>query len=72
LATSAVHQHLIKEGTRTSCGLVIETAEAREVHHFATLIGYGANAINPFLAFETIEDMRIRNLTREDLTQEEL
>ena len=71
LATSAVHQHLIKEGTRTSCGLVIETAEAREVHHFATLIGYGANAINPFLAFETIEDMRVRKLIRSDLTQEE-
>jgi glutamate synthase domain-containing protein 2/glutamate synthase domain-containing protein 1/glutamate synthase domain-containing protein 3 len=71
LATSSVHQHLIAEGTRTSCGLVIETAEAREIHHFATLIGYGANAINPFLAFETIEDMRIRNLTRADLTQDE-
>ncbi len=71
LATSAVHQHLIKEGTRTSCGLVIESAEPREIHHFATLIGFGANAINPFLAFETIEDMRSRNLIREDLTQEE-
>jgi len=71
LATSAVHQHLISKGTRTSCGLVIETAEAREIHHFATLIGYGANAINPFLAFETIEDMRLRNLTRPDLSQEE-
>ncbi|HIM94441.1 MAG TPA: glutamate synthase large subunit, partial [Campylobacterales bacterium] len=71
LATSAVHQHLIKEGTRTSCGLVIESAEPREIHHFATLIGFGANAINPFLAFETIEDMRKRKLIREDLTQEE-
>ena len=71
LATSAVHQHLIAEGTRTSCGLVIESAEPREIHHFATLIGYGANAINPFLAFETIEDMRSRKLIREDLTQDE-
>lgn len=71
LATSAVHQHLIKEGTRTSCGLVIESAEPREIHHFATLIGFGANAINPFLAFETIEDMRNRKLIREDLTHEE-
>ncbi|MBU1667964.1 glutamate synthase large subunit [bacterium] len=71
LATSAVHQHLTERGTRTSCGLVIESAEPREIHHFATLIGYGANAINPFLAFETIEDMRTRNLIREDLTQEE-
>jgi glutamate synthase domain-containing protein 2/glutamate synthase domain-containing protein 1/glutamate synthase domain-containing protein 3 len=71
LATSAVHQHLIREGKRTRCGLVIESAEPREIHHFATLIGFGANAINPFLAFETIEDMRSRNLIREDLTQEE-
>ncbi len=71
LATSAVHQHLIAEGTRTSCGLVIESAEPREIHHFATLIGYGANAINPFLAFETIEDMRTRKLIREDLTEDE-
>lgn len=71
LATSAVHQHLIREGTRTSCGLVIESGEPREIHHFATLIGFGANAINPFLAFETIEDMRTKKLIREDLTQEE-
>jgi len=71
LATSAVHQHLIAEGTRTSCGLVIESAEPREIHHFATLIGFGANAINPFLAFETIEDMRTKKLIREDLTQDE-
>jgi len=71
LITSAVHQHLIREGTRTSCGLVIESGEPREIHHFATLIGFGANAINPFLAFETIEDMRSRKLIREDLTQDE-
>ncbi len=71
LATSAVHQHLIAEGTRTSCGLIIESAEPREIHHFATLIGYGANAINPFLAFETIEDMRTRKLIREDLSHDE-
>ncbi|NKQ40819.1 MAG: glutamate synthase large subunit [Sulfurovum sp.] len=71
LATSAVHQHLITEGTRTSCGLIIESAEPREIHHFATLIGYGANAINPYLAFETIEDMRTRKLIREDLSHDE-
>jgi glutamate synthase domain-containing protein 2/glutamate synthase domain-containing protein 3 len=57
LATSAVHHHLIREGTRTQCGLVIETGEAREVHHFCLLIGYGAGAINPYVAFETIADM---------------
>jgi glutamate synthase domain-containing protein 2/glutamate synthase domain-containing protein 1/glutamate synthase domain-containing protein 3 len=57
LATAAVHHHLIREGTRTQCGLVIETGEARESHHFCLLIGYGAGAINPYLAFETIADL---------------
>ena len=55
LATGAVHHHLVREGLRTQCGLVCETGEAREVAHFALLIGYGAGAINPYLAFETIE-----------------
>ena len=59
LATSAVHHHLIRAGLRTSVGLVVETGEAREVHHFVTLGGYGAEAINPWLAFETIENMRL-------------
>ncbi|MFT7571697.1 MAG: glutamate synthase (NADPH/NADH) large chain [Paracoccaceae bacterium] len=58
LATSAVHHHLIRKGLRTSVGLVVETGEAREVHHFATLAGFGAEAINPWLAFETLEDLR--------------
>ena len=71
LITSAVHHHLIKEGIRTNCGLVIQTGEAREIHHFATLIGYGANAVNPFLAFETIEDMRKRKMINEDVTPEQ-
>ncbi|MDH4228800.1 MAG: glutamate synthase large subunit [Nitrospirota bacterium] len=57
LATAAVHNHLIREGLRTRCGFVIETAEAREVMHFALLIGYGAGAINPYLALDTIEEM---------------
>ncbi len=57
LATSAVHHHLIRKGLRTSSGLVVETGAALEVHHFATLAGYGAEAINPYLAFETIEAM---------------
>jgi len=56
LATAAVHHHLIREGTRSHVGLIIETGEAREVHHFALLIGYGATAINPYLAFETLVD----------------
>ena len=55
LACAGLHHHLILSGTRTQVSLVIETAEAREMHHFAVLIGYGANAINPYLAFETIE-----------------
>ena len=57
--TAAVHHHLIREKTRTQVGLVIETGDAREVHHMALLIGYGAGAINPYLAFEAIEDMII-------------
>ena len=57
LATAAVHHHLIRKGLRTSVGLVVETGEAREVHHFACLAGYGAEAINPYLAFETLTAM---------------
>ena len=55
LATAAVHHHLIRKGLRTSVGLVLETGEAREVQHFACLAGYGAEAINPYLAFDTLE-----------------
>ena len=57
LAVSGVHHHLIRQGTRTQVGLVIESGEPREVHHFALLLGYGAAAINPYLAFETLRDM---------------
>jgi glutamate synthase (ferredoxin) len=57
LAVAGLHHHLIREGTRTRVGLVIETGEPREVHHFSLLIGYGAGAINPYLAFETLDDM---------------
>jgi glutamate synthase domain-containing protein 2/glutamate synthase domain-containing protein 1/glutamate synthase domain-containing protein 3 len=71
LALSAVHQHLVKKGVRTNCGLVVESGEAREIHHFATLIGYGANAINPYLAFETIEDMRKRKMIDPEITQDQ-
>jgi glutamate synthase (ferredoxin) len=56
LAISAVQHHLLSEGTRTRVGLVLETGEPREVHHFALLIGFGASAVNPYLAFETIHD----------------
>ena len=57
LLTAAVHHHLIREKARTKVGLVVECGDAREVHHMALLLGYGAGAINPYLAFETIEDM---------------
>ena len=58
LATSAVHHHLIRAGLRTKVGLVVETGSAREVHHFAMLAGYGAEAIHPYLAFETLATMK--------------
>ena len=57
LITAAVHHHLVREKTRTRVGLVVETGEAREVHHFCLLLGYGAGAINPYLAFDTIRDL---------------
>ncbi len=69
LATSAVHHHLIRNGLRTSVGLVVETGEACEVNQFCTLAGYGAEAINPYLAFETIE--AILPEIDEELTAEE-
>jgi glutamate synthase (NADPH/NADH) large chain len=58
LACAAVHHHLIRQGLRTSVGLVVESGEPREVHHFACLAGYGAEAINPYLAFETLIAMK--------------
>ncbi len=70
LAVSAVHHHLIRKGLRSKCGLIIETGEAREVHHFACLLGFGASAVNPYLAFETIEDLRRRQLLPVDLDEE--
>jgi glutamate synthase (ferredoxin) len=57
LATAGVHHHLIREGSRVKVGLIIESGDAREVHHAALLLGYGAGAINPYLAFETLDDM---------------
>ena len=62
LATSAIHQHLVEAGLRTSTGLVVETGSAREVHHFALLGGFGAEAVHPYLAFATLTDMVQRGL----------
>ncbi|WP_095012299.1 glutamate synthase large subunit [Tsuneonella mangrovi] len=66
LATSAVHHHLVRQGLRMQTGLVIETGEAREVHHFCALAGYGAEAINPYVAFETLEQIRSDKLPNLD------
>jgi glutamate synthase (NADPH/NADH) large chain len=57
LATSGLHHHLVREGSRTKATLIVEAGDAREVHHYCLLIGYGASAINPYLAFETLDDM---------------
>ncbi|GGK71095.1 glutamate synthase large subunit [Mangrovihabitans endophyticus] len=57
LLTAAVHQHLVREQTRTQVALVVESGDCREVHHAAVLIGYGAAAVNPYLAFETVDDL---------------
>ncbi len=67
LATSAIHLHLVSKGLRTSTGLVVETGSARETHHFALLAGYGAEAVHPYLAMDTLSDMakNIPNLTPE-------
>ncbi|HEV7677573.1 MAG TPA: glutamate synthase large subunit [Candidatus Dormibacteraeota bacterium] len=65
LATAAVHHHLVREATRTSVGLVVESGEPREVQHFALLIGYGAEAVNPYLAFESFHELERRGLLPE-------
>ena len=62
LALSSVHHHLIRQGTRLQAGLLVECGDARDVHHVATLIGYGAAAINPYLALETAEDLVVKGL----------
>jgi len=68
LALSAVHNHLIREGSRTQVALIVESGEPREIMHFALLIGYGASAVNPYLAIETLEDMHTRGLFPEHVT----
>lgn len=66
LAVSAVHQHLVKTKKRTTLSLILESGEPREVHHFATLLGYGASAINPYLAHETIKQMVEEGMINKD------
>ena len=67
LALSAIHQHLVNKGLRTSTGLVMETGSAREVHHFALLGGYGAEAVHPYLAFETLSGLAENNVLGTDV-----
>jgi glutamate synthase (NADPH/NADH) large chain len=67
LALSAIHQHLVTQGLRTSAGLVVETGSAREVHHFALLGGYGAEAVHPYLALETVKE--IASLLPQDIDE---
>ncbi len=70
LAVAGVHHYLIREFKRTRCGIILESAEPREVHHFATLCGYGAGAINPYLAFATLHDMAEQNLFSQEISYE--
>jgi glutamate synthase (NADPH) large chain len=70
LALTAVHNHLVREETRTQVALIIESGEPREVMHFALLIGYGASAVNPYLAIETLDDMCVRRLLPPEITFE--
>ncbi|MFW5840031.1 MAG: glutamate synthase central domain-containing protein, partial [Planctomycetota bacterium] len=72
LATAALHHGLLERRLRAECGLVIESGEPREVMHFCLLIGFGANAINPYLSFEAIEELRRQKVTPENLDSEQL
>jgi glutamate synthase (NADPH/NADH) large chain/glutamate synthase (ferredoxin) len=73
LAVAAVHHHLVREGTRLRAGIILESGEPREVHHFATLIGYGASAINPYVMLETLDELVLRDsLTRPGPNGEEI
>jgi len=72
LAVGAVHHHLIKTGLRNTTSLIVETGEARETHHFATLIGYGADAINPYLVYSTIADLQKKKFFEEEQSLEKL
>ncbi|MBV7265373.1 glutamate synthase large subunit [Erythrobacter ani] len=72
LATAAVHHHLVRQGLRMQTGLIVESGEPREVHHFCVLAGYGAEAMNPYVAFETLEDLRARKhpeISRDEVEQ---
>ncbi len=71
LACAGLHHHLVREGLRTRAGLIIECGDAREVHHFALLLGYGAGTINPYLAFETLDEMIGQGMIRPEVDHAE-
>jgi glutamate synthase (NADPH/NADH) large chain len=71
LAVAAVHHDLIRKGQRGRVGLLVEAGDVWETHHFATLLGYGASGVNPYLVYQTIHDMKKRNLLREELSEEQ-
>jgi len=70
LATATLHHHLVRQGTRYQFSIILETGEAREVQHFCLLVGYGASAINPYLAYETLADLKEQGILPADLTVE--
>ncbi|WP_437225171.1 glutamate synthase large subunit [Planctomicrobium sp. SH661] len=72
LACGAVHHHLVRKELRTRIGLILESAEAREVHHFCLLAGYGADAVNPYLAFDTMRDARKHGHLKDDYSEEKI
>ncbi|MBW8190255.1 glutamate synthase large subunit [Neiella marina] len=72
LATAAVHHYLIKNGLRAKADIIVEAADARETHHFATLIGYGASAVNPYLAIETLNEMRNEGVIDPELSDSQV
>lgn len=72
LAVGAVHHHLIRKGLRAKCDIIVETGDARETHHFATLVGYGANAVNPYLVTETLVDLQKKRKLDPELPTETL
>ncbi len=71
LAVGAVHQHLVREGTRLKIGLLVETGQAKEIHHVACLIGYGASAVNPYLMFESLFALHRDGRLPEDMAPDE-
>jgi len=72
LATSAVHHHLMKKGLRGKVGIVVEAGDAWEVHHFATLISFGASAVNPYMAFESIVDLKRKGIIKAAIPEDQL